>query len=152
MLVYKITNIINDRIYFGSTKDFSYRKKTHLEGLFNKTHHNKYLQKDFDIYGTAGFKFEIIKYFEKEQEMLVYEYQMINSTKRVYNILKVDFTQPLIKTNKNVKMKATKRGVIIKTKLPKKELLGIKKQKAKNKKANDNCYAKKQAKRIDNKE
>lgn len=151
MLVYKITNLINDRVYYGSTKDFTNRKKTHLENLFNKCHHNKHLQKDFDKYGARTFKFEIIKYFEKEQEMLVYEYQMINSKSNVYNILKTDYTMPLVKENKNVKVLVTKTNVLIVTKLTKKERNGIRTSKRLAKIKNDNCYAKKQAKRIDGK-
>lgn len=151
MIVYKITNIINDRVYYGSTKDFLNRKKTHIEDLFNKRHHNKNLQKDFDKYGASTFKFEIIKHFEKEQEMLVYEYQMINSKSNVYNILKTDYTMPLINENRNVKVLVTKTNVLIVTKLTKKERNGIRTYKRLAKIKNDNCYAKKQAKRLDSK-
>jgi len=151
MLVYKITNIINDRVYYGSTKDYLNRKKTHLEGLFNKCHHNKHLQKDFNKYGASSFKFEIIKHFEKEQEMLVYEYQMINSKSNVYNILKTDYTMPLLKENKQVKVIVTKTNVLIIAKPTKKEWSLIRARKREAKKKNENCYAKKQAKRIDSK-
>lgn len=149
MLVYKITNIINDRVYYGSTKDYLNRKKTHLEGLFNKCHHNKHLQKDFNKYGASSFKFEIIKHFDKEQEMLVYEYQMINSKSNVYNILKTDYTMPLLKENKQVKVVITKTNVLVIAKPTKKDWAIIRKRKSEAKKKNDNCYAKKQSKRLD---
>lgn len=149
MLVYKITNIINDKIYYGSTKDFLSRKKSHLEGLFNKCHHNKNLQNDFNKHGASAFKFEIIKYFTKEQDMLVYEYQMINSKSNVYNILKTDYTMPLLKENKQVRVVVTKTNVLIIAKPTKKDLALIRKRKSEAKKKNDNCYAKQQSKRLD---
>lgn len=90
--VYRITNIINDMMYFGSTKDFQARKKQHLEDLFNKKHHNYKLQRDFDKYGATAFKFEILQCFSNQKDMLVHEYQLINSTSKIYNIQKKDYT------------------------------------------------------------
>lgn len=134
--VYKITNIINDMVYFGSTRDFQARKKQHLEDLFNKKHHNRKLQKDFDKYGISAFKFEIVQYFKTQKEMLIHEYQLINSIDNVYNIQKKDYTlEGKDKLNKNQRVYVQKTGGVIivlkkdrKKKTPKKDInKGVKK-------------------------
>lgn len=114
MVVYKITNIITDKVYIGSSRDFPQRKKTHIEDLFNKRHHNRYLQKDFDKLGITSFVFEIIKTgFKSDKHMLAYEYELINSTKNVYNILKSDFTTPSVTSKKNGRVVVQKSRILI---------------------------------------
>jgi group I intron endonuclease len=112
--VYKITNIINDRVYFGSTKDFKARKKQHLEDLFNKKHHNYKLQRDFDKFGAKSFKFEVVQYFNNQKDMLIHEYQLINSIDNVYNVQKKDYTlEGKDKLDKNQRVYVQKTGGVI---------------------------------------
>jgi group I intron endonuclease len=113
-VVYRIKNIINGFVYIGSSKNFPDRKRQHIEDLFNKKHHNYKLQEDFNKYGIAGFKFEILKYFKKHQEMIIFEYQLINSIDRKYNIQTKDYAKEgLEKENKNVKVLVQKSRVLI---------------------------------------
>ncbi len=66
--VYKITNIINNRIYIGSAKRFEQRCKEHIKSLINGTHHNKFLQNDFNkCGGEEAFVFEVLEVVEGEQ-------------------------------------------------------------------------------------
>jgi group I intron endonuclease len=66
--VYKIVNIINGRIYVGSAKEFKSRGNAHLKSLRKGTHHNKFLQNDFNKCGEEAFEFHILETVEGPQE------------------------------------------------------------------------------------
>jgi group I intron endonuclease len=69
--VYKILNIINSKVYIGSSENIPKRWKRHLKGLKNNKHGNKYLQRAFNIYGEDNFKFEVIETCSKEKTFLL---------------------------------------------------------------------------------
>jgi group I intron endonuclease len=113
-IVYRIKNIITGWVYIGSSRNFPERKKQHIEDLFNKKHHNYKLQEDFNKFGISAFKFEILKYFKKHQEMIIYEYQLINSIDKKYNIQTKDYAKEgLERENKNVKTVVQKNRILI---------------------------------------
>jgi predicted GIY-YIG superfamily endonuclease len=64
-VVYKITCLPNDVCYFGCTDSYTSRISTHLSQLRAGKHANKRLQRDYDLYGAACFRFEIIQEFTK---------------------------------------------------------------------------------------
>ena len=59
--IYKITNIINDKIYIGKSINFYNRYKHHK---YNKL--NTYISRAFQKYGFDNFKFEILEFPTKE--------------------------------------------------------------------------------------
>ena len=59
--IYKITNLIDGKVYIGQTVNYNKRKKRHLNSLKNGNHHNEHLQRAFDKYGEDSFKIELIK-------------------------------------------------------------------------------------------
>lgn len=59
--IYKITNLIDGKVYIGQTVNYNKRKKRHLSSLENGNHHNEHLQRAFDKYGEDSFKIELIK-------------------------------------------------------------------------------------------
>lgn len=59
--IYKITNLIDGKVYIGQTVNYNKRKKRHLSSLKNGNHHNKHLQRAFDKHGEDSFKIELIK-------------------------------------------------------------------------------------------
>ena len=67
--VYKIVNMINGKIYIGSTKDFKDRWNRHLRQLRRGKHHSKHLQRAYDKYGENSFSFEIIEICAEEQRL-----------------------------------------------------------------------------------
>jgi group I intron endonuclease len=88
--IYIIRNLINDKIYVGSTKtNFKQRLYNHLRDLENGEHCNKHLQNSYFKYGEYNFQFEIqeviasimpINYFlAKEQFYINYYNSNINS-------------------------------------------------------------------------
>lgn len=93
-VIYKITNIINNKIYIGSASFYDKRKGTHLTMLRNNTHKNKYLQYSYNKHGKSNFKFEIIEHVGSQKELLVREQYWLNFTKCYnreigYNISKI---------------------------------------------------------------
>ena len=58
--IYKINNIITNKIYIGSAVDISNRWAVHKYQLRNKLHASKHLQNSWNLYGEDSFKFEIL--------------------------------------------------------------------------------------------
>ena len=59
--VYKITNIINGKIYIGSSINIAKRKCMHFSDLRRGVHCNDFLQKSFNKHGEDAFSFDIIE-------------------------------------------------------------------------------------------
>ncbi len=78
--VYKITNLINQKSYVGSSIRVEKRWREHCNTAFNKNspRYNYPLYKAFRKYGLENFKFEILKDdFSNYEEMVQYEHDMI---------------------------------------------------------------------------
>ena len=88
--VYKITNIITQKVYVGSTtKSFSERWSNHLKLLRKGVHSNQYLQRSFSKYGEDSFEFTILEICSKKSFILEREQYWIdhyNSAQRGYNL------------------------------------------------------------------
>ena len=63
--VYRIINIVNNKMYIGSSKDLNTRKTNHFIMLRGGKHHSIHLQRAFDKYGERNFKFEVLEYCEE---------------------------------------------------------------------------------------
>jgi group I intron endonuclease len=84
--IYKITNIINNKFYIGSSNDIYHRLKHHYSDLKNNKHHNKYLLRSFKKHGKNNFKVEIIE--KVEQKLLIKREQYyIDILKPEYNLI-----------------------------------------------------------------
>lgn len=88
LVVYRITNLRNKRVYIGSTGDFETRKAEHLGQLRTSNHCNRFLQIDFNDFKESAFVFEVIADgFKSRERMLLKEYELILKTKGYnYNI------------------------------------------------------------------
>lgn len=85
--VYTIKNIVNGKIYIGSSSDIKSRIRNHLNLLRKGKHHNVILQRSFNKHKEINFKFEIICFCEKNLKLYL-EQQYINTMKPFYNISK----------------------------------------------------------------
>ena len=59
--IYKITNLVNNKIYIGCASNIRTRKNGHLYDLRKGIHKNNYLQKAWNKYGELNFKFEVVE-------------------------------------------------------------------------------------------
>ena len=72
--IYQIRNLINNKLYIGSSNNLRTRKNSHLNELVNDKHYNKYLQKSFNKYGEQNFIFEVIEFCEPEERIEIEQY------------------------------------------------------------------------------
>lgn len=87
--IYRITSAIHpDRIYIGSTSDFTDRVRKHKSHLKHKTHHNIKLQSHVNKYGIDDFTFEIVEViqFTTLENLIEREQYYIDTLKPYLNI------------------------------------------------------------------
>jgi group I intron endonuclease len=87
--IYKITNVVNGKVYVGQTINYDKRKNSHISKLINGTHHNEHLQKSFNIHGIKSFAFEVIKEcYESELDLLEIKYiKELDAINNGYNLM-----------------------------------------------------------------
>lgn len=87
--VYKIENIINGKIYIGSTSRLGFTRRwySHLKMLRKNKHYNQYLQASWNKHGENNFKFEIIERC-LPNDCIFKEQYYFNTLHPKYNILK----------------------------------------------------------------
>ena len=77
--VYKITNILNGKIYIGSTGvSFKIRWSNHRSELNNNKHINPHLQAAFNKCGKDNFVFEILEFCEDKHAVGICEQKWID--------------------------------------------------------------------------
>jgi len=83
--IYCITNIVNNKIYIGSSVNIYYRLKRHSSELNRGTHANKYLQNSYLKHGSSNFKVLIIEETTIDNLQKLEQYY-IDTLKPDYNI------------------------------------------------------------------
>lgn len=76
--IYQIKNLVNNKIYIGSSKNFFYRKNEHMRDLKLNRHHNVRLQRSFNKYGKSNFIFEVIEFVSDINNLLKIEQYWID--------------------------------------------------------------------------
>ena len=89
--IYKITNIKNGRVYYGSTSRFKTRAYSHKNDLLKNRHRNTFLQNDYNKCGEEAFIFEILDVLEGEQKLRIeneqaYLNEFYDNQKNCYNL------------------------------------------------------------------
>ena len=59
--IYKITCIVNSKIYIGSAKRINGRLHRHQKDLYDNKHPNKILQNSYNKYGVDNFSYDVIE-------------------------------------------------------------------------------------------
>jgi len=115
--IYCIRNIINNKIYIGSTKSsFCSRKTKHINKLKTHTHYNLYLQNSWNKYNEENFRFEILFICEKEDvekyEGIFIKVYKSNIKEFGYNIASVKYYKFNYKLDeKNNKEKSKRKNI-----------------------------------------
>lgn len=87
--IYQIRNVVNGKVYVGSSVNLVKRRHTHFNELRKGIHTNGYLQRAFNKYGETNFVFEIIEFTTDRTNILKLEQYWIDKlkvVKRGYNI------------------------------------------------------------------
>jgi group I intron endonuclease len=74
--IYQIRNLVNGKLYIGSTGGFRERWNTHLRLLRRDSHHSWKLQKDFNVYGEGSFEFSPL-IICKEADLAFFEQRIL---------------------------------------------------------------------------
>ena len=69
IIIYSITNTINNKRYIGISQDYKNRKRVHEWAMKNNKHRNIKLQRAVNKYGYDNFKFEILKEIETDDRI-----------------------------------------------------------------------------------
>lgn len=85
--IYKITNIVNNKVYIGQSIDVEKRIQQHKYGLNNNKGHNAHFQNAWNKYGENNFKFEIIEKVEDASKLNELEIEYISE----YNSTNPDY-------------------------------------------------------------
>lgn len=64
--IYKIENILNGKIYIGSSSNVDKRWIRHQKDLKGGRHHNTYLQRSFNKYGEECFEYSILETLKED--------------------------------------------------------------------------------------
>jgi group I intron endonuclease len=81
MGIYRIVNIVDGKFYLGSSNNLAKREREHIWALRKGNHVNDYLQKAFNKYGEANFKFEVLEYVTNESDLRNVEQKYLDSLK-----------------------------------------------------------------------
>lgn len=72
--IYTIKNLVNNKLYIGSSSRLNRRYSEHKIDLNKNKHCNIFLQRAWDKYGQHNFVFEIVEYCDKNQLLEREEY------------------------------------------------------------------------------
>lgn len=66
--VYRITNVVNGKVYVGSASFCLERRMSgHRNSLANGAHHNRHLQRSWNKHGPTCFRFDVLEYCDPEE-------------------------------------------------------------------------------------
>lgn len=80
--IYKITNLINNKVYIGQSDRLNEREREHFYRLGKNEHHNEHLQKSYNKHGKDNFIFVNVEFTDDLDNREIYwinEYGGINS-------------------------------------------------------------------------
>ncbi len=116
--IYIITNLINKKVYIGSSVRINTRLMSHKYMLRLNEHFNQYLQKSFNKYGENNFSFEVLELCDEyllvsRENYYIEKYESNNLTKG-YNLATVNEFRRNVHNNetkkKNSKLELIRNG------------------------------------------
>jgi len=113
--IYQIKNLINGKIYIGSSNNMIKRFESHKYLLKNNKHFNQHLQNSWNKYGNNVFVFSVLEYVNNINKLIEREQYWINKTKCTnrnigYNILSYIINSE--SNNKNIILSENTRNIM----------------------------------------
>lgn len=101
-VTYLIVNLIDNKVYVGSTKDAKQRRFQHFSALKNNKHHSHLLQRAWNKGNPEDFEFKIIEETDslQEREQFYMDFYKSYDKDFGYNIMKYAYEQKLQKTKR----------------------------------------------------
>lgn len=87
--VYLIRNLVNGRIYVGSTINFPQRKWRHLYDLKKGKHCSRFMQRDFNKCGGDAFVIEVLEVVSETDDLIAREQHWLDTLQPPYNSAKI---------------------------------------------------------------
>lgn len=87
--IYQIKNLLNGKIYIGSSINCSSRYRKHFNDLLKNKHVNKILQNSWNKHKPFNFEFSIIEEISDKDKLINREQYYIDVLKPNYNICKI---------------------------------------------------------------
>lgn len=117
--IYQIKNVLNNKIYVGSAKDFDKRWKRHFSDLANGNHHSIKLQRSYNKHGNV-FKCSILEEIPYEKDLIIerenFWINKLNTKENGYNIADASFGDTYTNNPKKEEILA-KRSKTVKAKM-----------------------------------
>lgn len=92
--IYKIENIINNKVYIGKSEQLGIRWESHLELLTKGKHHSSKLQNDWNRYGISSFNFSILDITEEnlsdKEQYFIEKFNSVSDGYNMQNAIKLD--------------------------------------------------------------
>ena len=98
MYVYKVTNMVNGKVYVGRTKDYAGRVKYHKTRYVAQKEYNKPLCVAMRKYGVENFKFDIIASGLDDDESNKLETKMIKDLHSLVGEMDIMFPRVITTT------------------------------------------------------
>ena len=84
--IYKICNLVNGKIYIGSSINLFKRQKEHFRCLKSNKHNSQHLQNSWNTHGEENFVFEIIEEIKEKEKLIEREQYYLDILNPEYNI------------------------------------------------------------------
>lgn len=68
--IYQIRNVVNGKVYVGSSVDLINRRSNHFRQLRKNIHHNIKLQYSYNKHGELSFVFEVVEFVDKPEDLI----------------------------------------------------------------------------------
>jgi len=76
--IYRITNLIDNKYYVGSSSRLRKRKHEHFKDLENNKHCNDYLQNAYNKHGKENFKWEVIEHVAPSEDVKEFKKRLLD--------------------------------------------------------------------------
>lgn len=111
--IYAIRNVVNGKVYIGSSVNMYHRKGQHSSDLRNNRHRNPYLQNAWNKHGEKNFVFEPLEYVEEDELIEKEEIWMAKFRNQSYNLAEISRGNVRLSIETREKMSKAHKGKII---------------------------------------